>query len=203
MERAGQALHVPRFVDQAPAAHFAHLIDGIAELEPAVLSMHEGLGIGTISSIDVDEAGHVPVLGRSPVRSWELTPSARSLRCNAERSMPTNSAVREILPPKRLICATRYSRSKTSRASRKGRPIRCSPPLPFGMLGTIEPTSGGNMLAFITASGSPPARIINRSILLRSCLTLPGQLCDWSTAIASSPMRSFGNPVACEIWSMK
>ena len=26
------------------------------------------------------------------------------------------------------------------------------------MLGTIEPTSGGNMLAFITASGSPPAK---------------------------------------------
>ncbi len=72
--------------------------------------------------------------------------------------MPTNSAVREILPPKRLICATRYSRSNTSRASRNGRPIRCSPPLPFGMLGTIEPTSGGSMLAFITASGSPPGK---------------------------------------------
>ena len=42
-----------------------------------------------------------------------------SLRCSAERSMPMNSAVREILPPKRLICATRYSRSNTSRASRK------------------------------------------------------------------------------------
>src|SRR5215472_8942877 len=125
---------MPRFVDEAPTTHFAHLIDGIAELEPAVLSMHEGLGIGTISSIDVDEAGHVPVLGRSPVRSWELTPSARSLRCSAERSMPTNSAVREILPPKRLICASRYSRSNTSRASRSARLMRCSPPLPFGML---------------------------------------------------------------------
>ena len=67
--------------------------------------------------------------------------------------MPTNSAVREMLPPKRLICATRYSRSNTSRASRSGSPIRCSPPLPFGMLGTIEPTSGGSMLALSTASG--------------------------------------------------
>src|SRR5215475_578618 len=162
MERAGQALHVPRFVDEAPAAHFAHLIDGIAELEPAVLSMHEGLGIGTISSIDVDEAGHVPVLGRSPVRSWELTPSARSLRCSAERSMPTNSAVREILPPKRLICASRYSRSKISRASRKGRDIKCSAPLPFGIEGTIEPTSWGSMFALMAALGSPPARIISR-----------------------------------------
>ncbi len=36
--------------------------------------------------------------------------------------MPTNSAVREMLPPKRLICATRYSRSNTSRASRSGKP---------------------------------------------------------------------------------
>ena len=43
-----------------------------------------------------------------------------------------------------------------------------NPGLAFGMLGTIDPTSGGSMLAFITASGSPPARIINRSILFRS-----------------------------------
>ena len=35
--------------------------------------------------------------------------------------MPTNSAVREMLPPKRLICAIRYSRSKISRASRNGK----------------------------------------------------------------------------------
>ena len=35
------------------------------------------------------------------------TPSAFSLRCSAERSMPTNSAVREMLPEKRLICAIR------------------------------------------------------------------------------------------------
>src|SRR6478735_6281963 len=56
-------------------------------------------------------------------------PSALSLRCSAERSMPTNSAVREMLPPNRLIWATRYSRSKTSRASRKGSPMRCSPQL--------------------------------------------------------------------------
>ena len=33
------------------------------------------------------------------------TPRALSLRCSAERSMPTNSAVREILPEKRLIWA--------------------------------------------------------------------------------------------------
>src|SRR5262249_56267681 len=198
-----QGLHGAGLVDERPASHFADFIDRIAELEPAVLGVHHGVGVRLITSIDVDDARHVPVLGKSPVRSCELTPRARSLRCKAERSMPTNSAVREILPPKRLICASRYSRSKISRASRNGRPIRCSPPLPLGMLGTIDPTSGGNMLAFITASGSPPARIISRSMLLRSCLTLPGQLCDWSTAIASSPMRRFGNPVACEIWSMK
>ncbi len=35
------------------------------------------------------------------------TPSALSLRCRAERSMPTNSAVREMLPEKRLIWAIR------------------------------------------------------------------------------------------------
>ena len=82
--------------------------------------------------------------------------------------MPTNSAVREILPPKRLICATRYSRSNISRASRSGRLISWSPPLPFGIDGTIEPTSCGSMLELMTAFGSPPARIISRSTLLRS-----------------------------------
>jgi hypothetical protein len=35
------------------------------------------------------------------------TPSALSLRCKADRSMPTNSAVREILPENRLIWAIR------------------------------------------------------------------------------------------------
>jgi hypothetical protein len=33
------------------------------------------------------------------------TPNALSFRCSAERSMPTNSAVREMLPEKRLIWA--------------------------------------------------------------------------------------------------
>ena len=42
--------------------------------------------------------------------------------------MPTNSAVREMLPPNRLTCAVRYSRSKISRASRSGSDMRCSPP---------------------------------------------------------------------------
>ena len=67
----------------------------------------------------------------------------------------------------------------------------------------MEPTSGGNMSALITASGSPPARIISRSTLLRSWRTLPGQSCDCSTAMASSPIRRLGSPVACEIWCMK
>jgi hypothetical protein len=40
-------------------------------------------------------------------KSAHPTPSALSLRCSAERSMPTNSAVREILPEKRLIWAIR------------------------------------------------------------------------------------------------
>ncbi len=106
--------------------------------------------------------------------------------------MPTNSAVREILPSKRLICASRYSRSNTSRASRSARVIRCSPPLPFGIAGIIEPTSCGSIEAVITASGSPPARIISRSTLLRSWRTLPGQSCDCSTASASAADIALG-----------
>ena len=45
-------------------------------------------------------------------------------------------------------------------------------------------------------AGSPPARIISRSMLLRSSRTLPGQSCACSTAIASSPMRRGARPEA-------
>ena len=51
------------------------------------------------------------------------------------------------------------------------------------------------MSAVIAASGSPAARIISRSTLLRSCRMLPGQSCDCRTAIASSAMRRCGMPV--------
>src|ERR1700693_5127699 len=101
------------------------------------------------------------------VLSLELTPRARSLRCSADRSIPTNSAVREMLPPKRLTWARRYSRSKISRASRKGSDIGCSPPAPFGDKGTGEMISSGSISAVMMESGSPPTRIISRSMLLR------------------------------------
>src|SRR5713101_4573505 len=61
---------------------------------------------------------HVPT--RSG-RSLPKTPRDLSLRCSAERSMPTKAAVREMLPPKRVTWANRYSRSNTSRASRNGK----------------------------------------------------------------------------------
>jgi hypothetical protein len=44
---------------------------------------------------------------RAPALFDVTTPSDFSLRCSAERSMPTKLAVRLILPPKRLICAIR------------------------------------------------------------------------------------------------
>jgi hypothetical protein len=49
-------------------------------------------------------AGFLPA-GRR--RASYSMPSDFSLRCSAERSMPMNSAVREMLPPNRLIWATR------------------------------------------------------------------------------------------------
>src|SRR5450432_2461857 len=45
-----------------------------------------------------------------------VIPSILSLRCSAERSMPTKFEVLEILPPKRSICAARYCFSNSSRA---------------------------------------------------------------------------------------
>src|SRR5581483_8157517 len=201
-ERAGEAGHVARLVDELPVLHFAHLVDGIAELEAAILGMDQGLRIRTIAAVDIDRARHVPVLGISLARSCELTPSARSLRCSAERSMPTNSAVREMLPPNRLIWASRYSRSKISRASRRGSDMRCSAP-PLTGSGTLEPISSGSMLAVMTASGSPPDRIISRSMLFRSSRTLPGQSWACSTAMASSPMRLGASPDDWAIWPTK
>src|SRR2546423_6411825 len=201
-QRAGQALHVPRLVDQPAASHLAYLVDRIAELEAAVLRVHARLRVGLIPAVDVDRARHVPVLGKSPVRSCELTPSALSLRCSAERSMPTNSAVREMLPPKRLICASRYSRSKISRASRSGSDIKCSAP-PLTGSGTFEPISSGSMLAVMMPSGSPPDRIISRSMLFLSSRTLPGQSCACSTATASSPILRGANPEDWAIWPTK
>src|SRR5205085_5674790 len=44
-------------------------------------------------------------------------PRAFSFRWSADRSMPMNDAVREMLPEKRRIWILRYSRSKDSRAS--------------------------------------------------------------------------------------
>ena len=44
-QRAGQALHVPRLVDQPAAPHLAHLVDRIAELEAAVLGVHARLRV--------------------------------------------------------------------------------------------------------------------------------------------------------------
>ena len=62
--------------------------------EPAELP-RKTTEIGDFSSRDVTVGRRQP------------TPSAFNFRCNAERSMPTNSAVREILPEKRLIWAIR------------------------------------------------------------------------------------------------
>src|SRR6476646_7763948 len=122
-----------RLVDQPAVLDLAHLVHGIAELEAAILGMHAGLAVREVLPVDVNYARHssqIPLAygwrTASVPRSCELTPSALSLRCSAERSMPTNSAVREMLPPKRLIWASRYSRSKISRASRSGSDIRCS-----------------------------------------------------------------------------
>src|SRR5206468_7868429 len=62
----------------------------------------------------------------SPSR-FSPIPSAFNFLCNAERSMPMNEAVREMLPEKRRIWILRYSRSNASRASRSGLPMIAMP----------------------------------------------------------------------------
>ena len=41
------------------AAHLAHLVDGVGELEAAVLDMHGGLRVGHVAPVDVDDAAQV------------------------------------------------------------------------------------------------------------------------------------------------
>src|SRR5438270_167173 len=78
----------------------------------------------------------------SPSR-FSPIPSAFNFLCNAERSMPMNEAVREMLPEKRLIWILRYSRSNASRASRNGLPMIAMPVFAPLMLLWLSRTSGG------------------------------------------------------------
>ncbi len=71
--------------------------------------------------------------------------------------MPTKAAVRDIFPPNRVTCARRYSRSKTSRASRNGKVIIS---LPFSHLTTV---GASDVISF----GSISARIGSRAFARR------------------------------------
>ncbi len=95
-----------------------------------------------------------------------VMPSSLSLRCKADRSMPMNVAVRDMLPEKRLIWMRRYSRSKLSRASRNGAPMIADCPMPS--LAPLFVSSLGSMSNSMRPMRSPGASIIVRSITLRS-----------------------------------
>ena len=82
-------------------------------------------------------------------------------------------AVFEMLPEKRRIWMLRYSRSKLSRASRKGTPISAPMPPPPPSLPPV--TSLGSMSGSTVLSRSRGVRMIVRSTTLRSWRTWPGQ----------------------------
>ena len=112
VERAFQTVQVPGQIDDETMPYLADLVDAIGELEAAVLHVHRCLVMAKIASVHIGNSRHVGLFygrcGRKVRGSGRpQTPSDFSLRCSAERSMPTNSAVREMLPPKRLIWATR------------------------------------------------------------------------------------------------
>src|SRR5881409_2894753 len=119
-----------RLVNEPPARYRNDFIDPVGELVAAILDMHGRLAMRQILAGDVSDTGQSSASPRRPNphqvptlsgRSLPKTPRDLSLRCSAERSMPTKAAVREMLPPKRVTCASRYSRSNTSRASRNGK----------------------------------------------------------------------------------
>jgi len=68
--------------------------------------------------------------------------------------MPTKVAVREMLPPKRVTWASRYSRSKTSRASRSG---SCMISPPFSQRSTDGASSLTSLGRASARIGPPPA----------------------------------------------
>src|SRR6185437_14374797 len=161
---------------QPAAAHGEHLVRPVGELEAAILDMDLRRIERNIAAVDIGDTRHG--FDTRPyfegTRCSPFTPSDFSLRCSAERSMPMKLAVRLILPAKRLTCASRYSRSNTSRASRKGSAM-ISPPLAhFSTVGVMAPISGGSMSARIGWRASPGAMIRSPSTTLRSCRTLPG-----------------------------
>src|SRR5437763_6604078 len=162
-------------IDEMPAHDGDHLIDAVAELVAAVLDMHRRLPVRQVLAGDIGDAGHRSARDQVPTlsgRSLPKTPRDLSLRCNAERSMPTKAAVREMLPPNRITCASRYSRSKTSRASRNGRPMISLPRSHLTTAGAIAPISAGNISARMGSRGSPCTMISSQSMALRSCRTL-------------------------------
>src|ERR1700730_2123665 len=121
---------MPLLIDEMAARDRDHLVDAVADLIAAILDMHRRLTVRQVLAGDIGDTGHRSARDQVPTlsgRSLPKTPSDLSLRWRAERSIPTKAAVREILPPKRVTCASRYSRSKTSRASRRGK-VMISPP---------------------------------------------------------------------------
>ncbi len=83
--------------------------------------------------------------------SADVTPSCFNLRCRADRSMPTNCAVREMLPPNRNNCDCKYCVSNKSRASRNGSDMMSAPGSILNTCGAREPISGGSMSARIAS----------------------------------------------------
>ena len=106
-------------------------------------------------SVEPGVTGPSPEPLSPPPFSSEFTPSCFSLRCSALRSMPTNWAVRLILPPNRSSCACRYCVSNRSRASRSGRPMMSAVGSMFSSAGALEPISGGSMSARIGSARCP------------------------------------------------
>src|SRR5207248_4587173 len=115
---------MPLLVDEMPAHDGDHLIDAVTELIAAVLDMHRRLPVRQVLAGDIGDAGHRSARDHVPTlsgRSLPKTPRDLSLRCNAERSMPTKAAVREMWPRRGVTGAGRYWRRRARGARRRGK----------------------------------------------------------------------------------
>src|SRR5215216_428253 len=173
-----------RLVNELAANHRYDLIDAVGELVTAILDMNRRLPVRQILAGDIGDARQPTASPRRPNlhhvptfngRSLPKTPSDLSLRCSAERSMPTKAAVREMLPPNRVTWASRYSRSNTSRASRNGSVMISLPLSHLTTVGAMAVISFGSMSECTDSVESPGVMINSQSTTLRSCRTFPGQ----------------------------
>ena len=101
--------------------------------------------------------------------------------------MPMNDAVREMLPENRRIWIRRYSRSKDSRASRRGLPMIVNAWLEPGKNAKLK-LKAEREVRWFDAPGCP---LQQADFILRELQTVPGHECDHEVMHSLPPVVTY------------